>query len=127
MDDSAIVAALELRLLAADVRRSRTEVARLLHADFMEFGSSGRVFDKAGIVTALANEGAGEALQRSVEDMKVSMVSGDIALVTYRACRKQRDHIGFSTLRSSIWARTDGAWQMIFHQGTPIPSATGGD
>ena len=47
---------LEERLLQPDVRRSAQAVASLLADEFVEFGSSGRVFDKTQIITALRDE-----------------------------------------------------------------------
>ena len=44
---------LEVRLLQSDVRRSPTAVADLLADEFVEFGSSGRVFDKAQSIDPL--------------------------------------------------------------------------
>lgn len=48
------------------------------------------------------------------------MLSATLALATYRLTLSSAD--GFThthTLRSSLWRREDGAWRMIFHQGTP--------
>jgi hypothetical protein len=48
-----IVCDLEEDLLKPEVRRSAERVNCLLADDFIEFGSSGRIFDKRGIIEAL--------------------------------------------------------------------------
>jgi hypothetical protein len=98
------------------VRGSPERLAVLLAEDFVEFGSSGRVFNRTEIIAALAKE---TATKRSLTEFKATMLSEDVALVTYRATRRSTgDAAAVSALRSSIWRRRDGRWQMVFHQGT---------
>lgn len=108
-DDIATCVAGELRLLDPDFRRS-PEAGTLLDADFREFGSSGRVWDRASILAMLSQDDAAPPL---VADVDGTALSPDIVLVTYRS-----DRPGRSTLRSSIWRRRDGRWSLVFHQGT---------
>ena len=44
------------------------------------------------------------------------MLAPSIALLTYRIAREAKPPV--HTLRSSVWKRTKGQWQMIFHQAT---------
>ena len=53
---AALLRELEERLLRAEVRRSPAVVAELLADEFVEFGSSGRVFDKQQMIDALRRE-----------------------------------------------------------------------
>lgn len=55
-EDSATRAAVdnELRLLDPRTRRSPERVAELLHPDFTEFGASGRAWDRASMLAAIA-------------------------------------------------------------------------
>jgi hypothetical protein len=46
---------------------------------------------------------------------KTLVLAPGVVLVTYRAGRQ---HGSEASLRSSIWKRIDGRWQMLFHQGT---------
>jgi hypothetical protein len=107
---------LEERLLAADIRRNASALERLLHDDFVEFGSSGRVFDRASIIAALADEAPHEY---TMSDFRLKALSSDAVLVTYRLTRlgSSRDR-AIATLRSSVWKQADGEWRMMFHQGT---------
>lgn len=111
---------LEQKLHKPDFRSSRETVSDLLADTFVEFGSSGRVYDKMVVVDALAEEtGVGASTVPEVKDFAATYLSPDTVLVTYRSIRqstkitKERQ-----TLRSSIWKLNDGRWQMLFHQGT---------
>lgn len=46
----------ELRLLDAEVRRSPERLGALLHPDFYEFGSSGRLWDRAAVLAELTGK-----------------------------------------------------------------------
>ena len=116
---------LERALLDPAVRHDRGKVAALLAEDFEEFGSSGRVWTRAGILDALAAEP-----EQSVEasDFRCTFLSPTVALVTYRTVRT---HLvtGAQTraLRSSLWVThaaaggESGGWRVRFHQGTIVP------
>lgn len=115
---------LEQTLHRPEVRRSPDAVRTLLADDFIEFGSSGRVYDKASIIEALTDEPMAEAaLVPDVHDFAARTISPDHVLVTYRSSRPRSDGtVARTTLRSSIWKLIDGQWQMLFHQGTIVPS-----
>jgi len=104
---------LEKRLMDPTVRKDRVQVSALLAEDFREFGSSGRHWSREAILDLLATEPALPA--PAVEDFALQLIAPDTALVTYRTVRPQQ-----STLRSSIWKRTEAGWQIFFHQGTKI-------
>jgi hypothetical protein len=106
---------LEELLLQPDVRASAERLSALLADEFVEFGSSGRAFNKKQIIQALRSE---TPSKRSLSRFASTMLSENIALVTYRVTRGSRAGKPVRTLRSSIWRRSHGRWQMIFHQGT---------
>jgi hypothetical protein len=109
---------LEERLLRQDIRHSPNEAGALLAADFFEFGRSGIVWSRQQTIEGLAQE---PPMERSMRDFSARRLSEDIVLVTYQSARRDPiSHAEWHTLRSSIWKRTDGLWQMTFHQGTPI-------
>jgi hypothetical protein len=105
---------LEIRLMDPALRGSREDVSALLAEDFVEFASNGHIYDKPGILDALAAEAVVGAPERAVADFAVRMLAPNVALVTYRAEKR-----GIRSLRSSIWKQVDGNWRMTFHQGTP--------
>ncbi len=75
---------LELLLMDPAVRRDRERVAGLLAEDFVEFGSSGRVWTREATLELLATE---TYTPPAVEAFACRMISEDVALVTYRAVR----------------------------------------
>jgi hypothetical protein len=120
--DATTLRSLEEQLLQPDIRSSPSHVANLLADDVLEFGSSGRSFDKAQIIAGLVDEQRrGPPAVRTARDFKVRKLAEGVALVTYRVVRRGLDGVEFHSLRSSIWKVLDGRWQMAFHQGTPIP------
>lgn len=114
---------LETSLHRPETRMSPQQVSDLLADEFLEFGKSGRVFNKQLTVDALASEGSsGSDSVPQVADFSVTSLSSDVVLVTYRSVRVADEAaISFETLRSSIWKLGSGRWQMVFHQGTPVP------
>jgi hypothetical protein len=126
-EDEDVLRHLEEQLLSASVRRSAERVAALLVDDFVEFGGSGRVFDKAQIVADLAAEPLTMSpVLRSLREFRVRKLAPDVALVTYRAVRSGADGGEAHSLRSSIWTRDAGSWRMVFHQGTPTAAKSKG-
>ena len=110
--------ALEEELLQPAVRKTASRVDALLADDFMEFGSSGRVFYKHDIIDILRSE---SPARRSLTDFRALPLGPGVVLATYRttsygASGEQPIH----SLRSSVWRLLDGRWQIVFHQGTPL-------
>ena len=111
---------LEEELLRPAIRGSRAELEARLAPDFAEIGRSGRVYDRASLVAALAAEHDDAPAVARVEDFSVRLLAPGVALATYRSVRE--DAAGGPpavALRSSIWRRDGDAWRMAFHQGTP--------
>ncbi len=71
---------LEESLLLPDIRKSQTLVD-LLADEFIEFGSSGRIYSKADLVSTLKAESPST---QTTSDFKVTELSPDVALLTYR-------------------------------------------
>ena len=118
-DFVAALLALEQELLRPEVRASRAALEALLAADFIEIGRSGRVYDREGIIGALAGEAPGDRAAARIEAFGVRFLAPGIALATYRTVGDGPGGAA-GARRSSIWRRdADGAWRMTFHQGTP--------
>ena len=114
--------ALEQSLLDPKTRADGDSVAELLADDFVEFGSSGRIWSRAMTVSQLAGERADASVQRLVSNRDVRLLSEDVALVTYALSRQSPQLADVRTLRSSVWTRVQGKWRMTFHQGTVVSS-----
>jgi hypothetical protein len=108
---------LEQSLLDSAVRRDSDRLRQLLAEDFMEFGSSGRVWTRKSIIDMLATEN--NFHPPAIEEFQCTFLSEKVALVTYRTARMDaKTGERLASLRSSIWTRIDGEWRMRFHQGT---------
>jgi ribonuclease HI len=103
----------EMEMLDPDVRSDPTRVRDLLHDDFLEFGSTGRVYNKKVLLDMLKHERPSTVV---IRDFAVRQLASDTALVTYRTVGQS----GQEARRSSVWIRQDGVWRMAFHQGTRI-------
>ena len=104
---------------------SEDRLGDLLADEFVEFGSSGRMFDKRTIIERLPEERRhpeARSVLWTITEFSARQLAPRIILVTYRlATRSSGSSEARHTLRSSIWRSISGRWQMIFHQGTPVP------
>ncbi|UWZ85031.1 nuclear transport factor 2 family protein [Occallatibacter riparius] len=108
---------LEQSLLDLAVRRDGDRLRQLLSDDFLEFGSSGRVWTRKSIIDMLATET--NFFPPAIEEFECTFLSEKVALVTYRTVRTDaKTGERLSSLRSSVWTRQNGEWRMRFHQGT---------
>ena len=98
---------LEARLLAST---SDEELRGLLADGFREFGASGRTYDKPDVIALLLRT---NPRTMELRDLKTVELCEGVVLLTYEAIDASR-----STNRSSIWRRTEGTWQLLFHQET---------
>jgi hypothetical protein len=111
----------EERLIEPATRASPEIIDALLAPEFIEFGSSGRVFDKRQTLESLNDE---RPSRRSISDFGIRLLAPGIVLATYRAIRHgETGERPAHSLRSSIWKLNDGRWQLVFHQGTVSPHA----
>jgi hypothetical protein len=111
---TALLRHLEGQLLRPEVRRSVDQVGALLAEEFVEFGSSGRVFDKRRIIEALQQEQElpTDRPPATLKDFSARELASDVVLVTYRIVRAASEQSEeASTLRSSIWKSIGGKWQ----------------
>ena len=106
---------LELMLMDASVRRDSERVRALLADDFVEFGSSGRVWTRGATLELLATE---MYTPPRAENFAFRLLGPDVVLVTYRTSREDAAGEEPVTWRSSIWTRESGSWKICFHQGT---------
>jgi hypothetical protein len=107
---------LEESHLRSDVRSSQESMRALLADEFIEFGSSGRIFDRAAVIAALSGE---PGFKSRIDDFVVRSLSSEVALTTYRlSAWYTSEGQARVTLRSSIWVQRAGRWLMVFHQGT---------
>ena len=104
----------ELSLLTSTVRSSPSEVDALLDYRYREIGASGRLWTRASIIAALAEESSADDTVIEASDIEGYELTRDIILLTYVTKRDGR-----RARRSSLWRQNEGNWQVLFHQGTP--------
>jgi ribonuclease HI len=106
----------ERALLDPAVRRDRARVSALLAADFVEIGSSGRLWTRDEILDSLSVE---EFRSQRIEDYTCRQIADGVILASYRTERTDTTTgERSSTLRSSIWTKEPNGWLLRFHQGT---------
>jgi glyoxylase I family protein len=111
-----VLRTLEERLLLPQTRKDSAALDELLDDGFVEFGASGRVYDKRHTMETLRTEAL---LRRTIADFRAVLLAPGTALVTYRLLRE--DASGGRpavSLRSSVWRERNGRWRLVFHQGT---------
>lgn len=112
------IRSLEEALHRPEVRRSKEAVDALLADDFVEFGSSGTVYDRTTTISLLAQEGDVGEGEFLASNYALTSISSDAVLLTYETQRPYRDGTKRNILRSSVWKHDGGKWRMLFHQGT---------
>ena len=109
--DEQQVLRLERQLMDPAVRADRGEAASLLHADMQEIGSSGRLWGREDLLAAMEGEAPGPVPE--VDVLTTRDLAPGLIQIVYRATEEDR-----AVLRTSLWLRAGGRWQMIWHQGT---------
>src|SRR5262245_21400147 len=99
-DDLAEVVRRERQLLDPALRADGEFVAGLLHPDYVEYGASGRVWDRDAVIAALQ---ADPEVLAEAADFEPVRLAEDVVLLTFRL---QGDR---SSLRCSVWVREPGS------------------
>jgi ribonuclease HI len=107
----AIVEALERELAAPEARGDIGRTGVLLHPDFMEIGSSGRVWTRDAMMMALEEDPGNHT---ELEILGADRIGTTAVLLTYRSHARSGP-----VLRSSLWVLDGTRWRLRFHQGTP--------
>lgn len=94
----------------------KVDFEQLLSEDFIEFGSSGKKFDKTIQLKSLNDNTSLKNIPFIISDFNVNQIAPNIVHTTY--CT-QCIETNKKSLRSSIWQFNKCGWQMFFHQGTP--------
>ena len=107
----AVVESLERELLRPETRADLGRTGVLLHPDFTEIGSSGRIWTRDAMMMSLEDNPGGPV---DLELLGADRLDEKTMLLTYRS--HTRDG---SALRSSLWVLEGAQWRLRFHQGTP--------
>ncbi|MFG6117863.1 nuclear transport factor 2 family protein [Thalassobacillus sp. B23F22_16] len=103
---------LEKALLNSEVRKSPDRLNELIADDFVEYSSTGEIYDKENILNRLPNE---EDPGITMSNFKLKYLSATTVLTTFKVFIESKQKY---SLRSSVWMLNNNKWQMTFHQGT---------
>lgn len=109
---------LEEKLFKPEIRKSAEKISEILSEDFIEFCSSGSMYNynKGDIFD---NDIDSSEIKWEVKEFAIKQLSTDCILATYKLIKHSELNESMKySLRSSIWKLFDGTWKMIFHQGT---------
>lgn len=104
----------ELRLLDPGVRASAEAVTELLDPEFVEFGASGRRYDRTSILAVTSAVDADAPAPGVATQMSGVLLAPDLVHLTFIS-----ESNGRRVRRSSLWRRSGSRWRVYFHQGTP--------
>ncbi len=111
-DDELIkVVEYEKELLGDRARGNPGRVRELLHPEFTEFGSSGRIWTRNRMLAEIGPL----QMRLRYEPIGADRLADDLILLRWRAVSSHSEW-----LRSSIWRRHEGKWRLLFCQGTPV-------
>ena len=109
---------LESLIFKPEFRRDRAKLDAWAHPDFFEFAYSGRSYNRSEILELLPLDKSESKVW--ARDWSVLPLGESFALLTYKSAYETADGtLDRHSLRSSVWARTEQGWQLLFHQGTP--------
>lgn len=108
---------LENQLLRPETRTSAEQVAKLLAEEYLEIGSSGKVYNKSQTIATLADSAQQASMNISKFDAR--RLAQNLALVTYHIHKTLPEGGSTHSLHSSVWRQTKNGWRILFHQGTP--------
>jgi hypothetical protein len=104
---------IERKLTEDEYRKNRVWLDGIIHDEFKEIISDGRVFEKTELIDILVSSDGGNM---SCFDFEGVELASDCALITFKTKQESSDK---SCARSSIWKNICG-WKLMFHQATEI-------
>jgi len=108
----------EETLWRAETRFNPDLMDKIFAADFVEFGRSGRRYERSEMIFTADPDAVIDA-KLPLPDYSVELVAPDVALSTYTSEVRYGDILERGR-RSSLWIRVEGLWKLRFHQGTPL-------
>lgn len=111
-----VLVALEETLWRAETRYDRVLMEQTFAEDFVEVGRSGRRYERAEMFFDPDPDASINATF-PLPDYSVKLIAPNVALATYTSEVRYGDDIERGR-RSSLWAKSQGQWQLRFHQGT---------
>jgi hypothetical protein len=111
-----ILVNLENELQKFEVRSTASKISKLLGPNYYEFVASGKILAREDALNRLPHEDDKVKIESS--NFKMTELSSDAILLTYVSKKINPDKSSLQYLRSSLWKKNSGSWQLEFHQGT---------
>ncbi|MET9473725.1 nuclear transport factor 2 family protein [Streptomyces sp. NPDC002917] len=105
----------ELRLLDPLVRCSADLLVQVLHPEFREIDTAGRLWDRDATIASLTADEAPRPGQLTASRMHGVQLADELVHLTFDS-----EHKGLRAHRSSLWRLTGRGWLLYFHQATPF-------
>ncbi len=106
----------ELFFLGASGTATRADIEARIDDGFFEIGASGRRYGRDAAVDVLVDRLSRESDDDAeASDFSCRALGGELFAVTWTLKEPAR-----LTRRFSLWRRVDGAWRILFHQGTVV-------
>jgi hypothetical protein len=108
---------LEKKLMEHDIRSNAEELKKILESEFVEFGSSGKVYKytEGDVFDAKPNKN----IIFEIQNYSLKQLASDVVLLIYKVKKTdlstKKEEL---SLRSSIWRKKHDEVKIVFHQGT---------
>ncbi|MGW5273739.1 nuclear transport factor 2 family protein [Streptomyces sp. NPDC004044] len=103
----------ELRLLDPLVRCSADLLVQVLHPEFREIDTAGRLWDRDATIASLTADEAPRPGQLTASRMHGVQLADELVHLTFDS-----EYKGLRAHRSSLWRLTGRGWLLYFHQAT---------
>lgn len=111
------LARLEAIFHRPEMGRTRADLEKMVAEDFWEVGASGKRYSRQFVLEVLDKRLADQRPDIwQTSDFYCRRLSSDGYLLTYTLVQNNVR----KTLRSSIWQRSRGEWECVYHQGTVV-------
>lgn len=88
----------------------------LLAPDFWEVGASGKIYDRAFVLSVLADRQRNPIQEPwHTFDYQIRAIEAQHYLITYSLQQATR-----LSRRATLWQNTEQGWKMLYHQGTVV-------
>lgn len=95
---------------------SREDLLNMTADDFWEIGASGATYDRDFVIeTLLQRYQTPEPDDWSCSDFAIRQLAANLYQLNYVLQQPNR-----RTRRTTLWRSSNGAWRIVFHQGTVI-------
>ncbi|NMP30040.1 nuclear transport factor 2 family protein [Thalassotalea sp. M1531] len=113
---------LEVELHQFETRSNFSRIDQLIHTSFIEIGYSGTVYAKSDILESLLNEAKPTYIVWSQEYQFIELAENIVQVMYKEARLDAQGKLSRHSIRTSIWQKELGNWQVRFHQATPTSS-----